>query len=47
MIAKLVIGVAVATLVEVSLVQAQSSGRPKAVNAVPVTVDNFARGESD
>jgi Protein of unknown function (DUF1254) len=47
MIAKLVIGVAVATLVEVSLVQAQSSGRPKAVNAVPVTVDNFGRGESD
>jgi hypothetical protein len=45
--AKLVIGVAVATLAAVSPVRAQSSGHPETGGTVPVTVDNFARAESD
>ncbi|SDS41761.1 DUF1254 domain-containing protein [Bradyrhizobium canariense] len=45
--AKLVIGVAVATLAAINPIRAQSSGHSEAGGAVPVTVDNFARAESD
>jgi hypothetical protein len=45
--AKLLIGVAFATLAAVSLIQSPSSGQPAAGNAIPVTTDNFIRAESD